>query len=53
MNTSVADIRDSLRAAYPDDLFYVTKYTGPGGCSWFHGEKILQVQLKDHCKKYQ
>lgn len=47
MNFSALSIRDSFKAAYPNDSFYVSKYKAPGGASSYHGEKLLDIQLKD------
>lgn len=47
MSDTVTDILETFRVIYPNNLFYVCKCTAPGGGSWYSGQKILLVQLKD------
>ena len=47
MPVNLANIRDNLKEAFPDAIFYVCKYTLPGGTCSYYGKKLLRIQLDD------
>ncbi|CAF1055542.1 unnamed protein product [Rotaria sordida] len=47
MYANIECILDNFKATYPNDSFYVCKYKAPGGTSFYHGKKLLEIQLKD------
>ncbi|CAF4183596.1 unnamed protein product, partial [Rotaria sordida] len=47
MTITPESILDSFRTIYPDDSFYICKFTPPGGSSSFYGNELLDVQLQD------
>ncbi|CAF1036747.1 unnamed protein product [Rotaria sordida] len=47
MTVSAARLRNIFQTAYPNDYFYVCKFTAPGGSSSYEGQILLNVQLGD------
>ncbi|CAF0976549.1 unnamed protein product [Rotaria sp. Silwood1] len=47
MPHTTSRIIDKLQAAYPNDIFYVCKFSPPGGASSYEGQLLLNVPLQD------